>query len=55
MGKKKKIKKKILKRIEERLESNRFFCTYNDCKPSEYMIGVNEFGKDLKRFIKKKC
>jgi hypothetical protein len=51
----KKAKKKILRKIEERLEKNRFFCVYNGCKPSEYMEGVNEFAKDLKKFIKKKC
>ena len=54
MGKKK-TKKKILRKIEQRLESNRYFCVYNDCVPSEYMEGVNDFAKDLKRFIKKKC
>lgn len=54
MGKKK-TKRKILRKIEERIESNRTFCTYNDCSPSEYMEGVNEFAKDLRKFIKKKC
>lgn len=52
---KKKTKKKILKQIEERLEKNRIFCSYNDCEPSEYMEGVNDFAKSLKKFIKKKC
>ena len=51
----KKAKKKILRKIEERLEKNRYFCVYNGCGPSEYMEGVNEFAKDLKKFIKKKC
>ena len=54
MGKKK-TKKKILSKIEERLKSNRLFCTYNDCGTSEYMDGVNEFAKNLRKFIKKKC
>ena len=54
MGKKK-TKKKILKKIEERLKSNRVFCAYNNFSPSEYMEGVNEFAKDLRKFIKKKC
>ena len=54
MGKKK-TKRKILSKIEERLKSNRVFCTYNDCGLSEYMEGVNEFAKDLRKFIKKKC
>jgi len=47
----KKLKKKILKKIEERLEKNRYFCVYNNCTPSEYMEGVNDFAKDLKKFI----
>jgi hypothetical protein len=54
MGKKK-TKKKILRKIEERLERNRYFCVYNGCGPSEYMEGVNEFAKDLRKFIKRKC
>ena len=51
----KKAKKKILRKIDKRLEKNRFICDRNDCDPSEYMEGVNEFAKDLRRFIKKKC
>ena len=51
MGKKK-TKKKILSKIEERLKSNRVFCAYNDCGPSEYMEGVNEFAKDFKQALK---
>lgn len=50
-----KTKKKILKKIEQRLESNRRFCAYNGCGPSEYMEGVDEFAKSLRKFIKKKC
>jgi hypothetical protein len=54
MGKKK-TKREILRKIEERLKSNLTFCSYNDCEPSEYMEGVNDFAKSLKKFIKKKC
>ena len=54
MGKKK-TKRKILSKIEERLAKNRFCCFYNECDPSEYMEGVNEFAKSLRKFIKKKC
>jgi hypothetical protein len=55
MSKKKNKKKndKIIEELRRLLERNDYWCNYNDCKPSEYMEGVNDTSKRMIKFIKK--
>lgn len=48
-----KKKKKILKELKRNIKRNKDFCDYNNCKPTEYMNGVNDFAKSMIKFIKK--
>lgn len=54
MSKKKDKKlKKIIKELEWLIERNVKWCYHNDCKPTDYIEGVNDTSKRMIKFIKK--
>ena len=55
MSKKKKDKKrkKLLAELDWMLERNKHFCIRNAMKPSDYMKGVNDTAKKMKKMVKK--
>lgn len=55
MSKKKDKKKRkiLLAELDWILDRNRHFCVRNDMDPTEYMDGVNDTAKKMKRIVKK--